>query len=201
MSTRMPLGTFNANSIGSQFKREETLPSDLEAYKIGILGFQETRIDHQSEVQIGKYHLFTLPTGNPHHGIGFAIAPHLRENLRKCWAHSDRVGILQIQFSGAHRVNVITGYAPHSGYPTVDVDKFYEDLHDAFHSLPSRNTTFIIGDFNTKIGRRREGETYLGNWGRGQRNRNGHTLALFCEANQLFLTNTAFQKKAQHLTT
>ncbi|RMX62413.1 hypothetical protein DD238_008359 [Peronospora effusa] len=75
------------------------------------------------------------------------------------------------------------------------------DLTTALSRLPQRDTTIILGDFNAKIGQRREHESFLGQWVRGRRNRNSHILASFCDANESFITNTAFRKRARNITT
>ncbi|KAK1946811.1 Craniofacial development protein 2 [Phytophthora citrophthora] len=199
-SRHLCLGTFNAQSIGSQRKQHETLPRDLSTYKIDILGIQETCIAFQSDQKTGTYHLLTLPCSNRWQGLGFAISPHLHRFLHKYWAQSDRVGVLQLRLPKAQRVNIVNAYAPHSGYPVAAIDSFYADLSTALSKLPQRDTTIILGDFNAKIGQRRENESFLVKWGRGRRNRNGHTLASLCDANDLFITNTAFRKRARNIT-
>ena len=101
----------------------------------------------------------------------------------------------------AQRVNIVNEYAPHSGYPVAANDGSYVDLNKVLSKLPQRDTTIILGDFNTKIGQRRDNDSFLGQRGCGWRNRNGHILASFCDANDLFITNTAFRKRARNITT
>lgn len=98
-------------------------------------------------------------------------------------------------------MNIVNAYAPHSGYPVEAIDSFYVDLTTALFKLPHYDTTIILGDFNAKIGQRHDTESFLGQWGRGRRNRNGHVLASFGDANNLFITNTAFRKRARNITT
>ena len=64
-------------------------------------------------------------------------------------------------------MNIVNAYAPHSGYPVAAIDGFYADLTKALSKLPQRDTTIILGDFNAKIGQRRNNESFLGQWGRG----------------------------------
>ncbi|GFO44724.1 RNA-directed DNA polymerase from mobile element jockey-like [Plakobranchus ocellatus] len=59
----------------------------------------------------------------------------------------------------------------------------------------------FAGDFNSKVGKRSGEESCLGNYSRGFRNENGENLVDFCEKNKLFITNTAFNKAARHITT
>eukprot|EP00117_Sycon_ciliatum_P003529 scpid105570/ scgid8284/ Craniofacial development protein 2; p97 bucentaur protein len=60
---------------------------------------------------------------------------------------------------------------------------------------------FITGDFDCKLGVRRNDEPIMGKYGRGHRNLSGTVLADFMEAHQLFAGNTAFQHSARHRTT
>lgn len=55
--------------------------------------------------------------------------------------------------------------------------------------------TFLIGDFNAKIGKYQTGETSMGMHGVGTRNERGHTLVNFLETRQLKIMNTFFLKK------
>ncbi|RQM12659.1 hypothetical protein DD237_007718 [Peronospora effusa] len=119
------------------------------------------------------------------------------------FSNDTKPNLTELEFSNyAQRVNIVNAYAPLNGYPVEASDSFYFDLTTAiFYRLPQRDTTIILGDFNAKIGHCREHESFLGQWGRGRRNRNGHTLASFCDTNDLFISNTAFRKRARNTTT
>ena len=55
--------------------------------------------------------------------------------------------------------------------------------------------------FNSKLGKKREGETSLGSFSKGTRNDNGESRVKFCEKiNKLFSTYTAFKKASRHTT-
>ena len=98
-------------------------------------------------------------------------------------------------------MNIVNAYAPLSWYLVAAIDGIYANLNKALSKLPQRDTTIILGDFNAKIGQRRNNESFLGQWGRGRQNRNGYILASFCDANDFFITNTAFRKRARNITT
>ncbi|KAE9062823.1 hypothetical protein PF006_g31085 [Phytophthora fragariae] len=98
-------------------------------------------------------------------------------------------------------MNIINAYAPHMGRRIEEADRFYADLATTHNKLPRRDLTFVLGDFNAKLGQPRDGEQFVGNWARGYRNRNGHLLAAFCELHGLTATNTFFRKRAKNLTT
>ncbi|KAE9335802.1 hypothetical protein PF008_g13320 [Phytophthora fragariae] len=194
------LGTFNVNSIGSERKKLDTLPADLAAYRVDIAALQETKICTEATQSIGNYFLITLKCTNPHYGIGFVVVPHLRRYVTSAWAVSDRIGVLQLRLRSG-RMNIINAYAPHMGRRIEEADRFYADLATTHNKLPRRDLTFVLGDFNAKLGQPRDGEQFVGNWARGYRNRNGHLLAAFCELHGLTATNTFFRKRAKNLTT
>ncbi|EGZ12325.1 hypothetical protein PHYSODRAFT_336759 [Phytophthora sojae] len=189
------------SGICSTRKQQDTLPQDLRRYRIDVLGIQETRICTLDKKRIGDYTLLTLPAVQERHGIGFAISPRVRPYLHCYWAHCDRIGVVQLLLPHAGPVNIVTAYAPHSGRPLAEVDRFYADLSDTLDQLPRRNIAFVTGDFNAKLGQQINGEAFMGPHARGIRNRNGHALADFCSTHLLFATNTGFQKRARHKTT
>ncbi|KAE9088415.1 hypothetical protein PF010_g19389, partial [Phytophthora fragariae] len=151
------LGTFNVNSIGSERKKLDTLPADLAAYRVDIAAHQETKICTEATLSIGNYSLITLKCTNPHYGIDFVVVPHLRRYVTSAWAVSDRIGVLQLRLRSG-RMNTINAYAPHMGRSIEEADRFYADLATTHNKLPRRDLTFVLGDFNAKLGQPRDGE-------------------------------------------
>ncbi|KAE9339024.1 hypothetical protein PF008_g11762 [Phytophthora fragariae] len=145
------LGTFNVNSIGSERKKLDTLPADLAAYRVDIAALQETKICTEATQSISNYSLITLKCTNPHYGIGFVVAPHLRRYVTSAWgALSDRIGVLQLRLRSG-RMNIINAYAPHMGRSIEEADRFYADLATTHNKPPRRDLTFVLGDFNAKL--------------------------------------------------
>ncbi|OWZ00263.1 hypothetical protein PHMEG_00028586 [Phytophthora megakarya] len=172
-------------------------PPRPQRYRIDVLGLQETRPYTLDKRNIGSYTLLTRPATQEFHGIGFAISPRIRPYLDCFWAPSDRIGVIQLKLPHAGPVAIITAYAPHSGRPLTEVDRFTILSSKSSTSYPDATPR----DFITKLGQRNPGETYMGPHARGVRNRNGHVLADFCSAHKLFSTHTGFQKRARHKTT
>lgn len=200
-SNRFRLGTFNVQSLGSHHKQDDTLTQDIRRYRIDVLGLQETKIFTLDQRLIGDYTLLTLPATEERQGVGFAISPRIRPYLTRFWAHSDRIGVLQLKLPHAGTVHIITAYSPHSGRPYTEVTRFYDKLSALLSELPRRDITLVAGDFNAKLGQRDTGDAYMGTHGRGARNRNGHALADLCSAHHLFAVDTGFQKPARYRTT
>ena len=51
------------------------------------------------------------------------------------------------------------------------MDEFYEDLRSVCESFKSNDIFLVAGVFNSELGRRRELEDFMGNFGHGRRNR------------------------------
>ncbi|OQR83644.1 hypothetical protein ACHHYP_14464 [Achlya hypogyna] len=133
--------------------------------------------------------LIILASESTHPGIGFAISPRFVPLV-------DR-----LQLNQHSRLNIISAYAPHMGRPAHESDAFYDALHKTYKSLARRDTTVVCGDFNAKLGRERKYDTFMGQWARGRRNRNGHHLSALCADTELHAANTYFRKGARHTTT
>ena len=79
----------------------------------------------------------------------------------------------------------------------------YVQLTDLVNNMNNLSTSmlFITGDFNAKVGTSTGIEQCLGRYSRGRRNNSGETLVQFCDANGLFICNSAFRHPARHITT
>ena len=115
--------------------------------------------------------LDALCTKLKRHGIGFVVAPRMAPNLLKVKAHSDRIGVATFRGEGDTAVHIVNVYSPHEGYDIAAMDEFYEDLRSVCESFRPNDIFFVAGDFNSKLGRRREFGDFMGNFGRGRRNR------------------------------
>ena len=82
----------------------------------------------------------------------------------------------------------------------AEAEQFYEDLQDLLELTPKKDVLFIIGDWNTKVGRlERPGVT--GKFGFGVQNEAGKRLIEFCQENTLVIANTLFQQHKRRLYT
>ena len=59
-----------------------------------------------------------------------------------------------VRFQGKpFSITVIPAYVPTSNAEETEVEWFYEDLQDLLELTPKKDVLFIIGDWNTKLGR------------------------------------------------
>ncbi|MFH4973479.1 hypothetical protein AB6A40_000188, partial [Gnathostoma spinigerum] len=83
-------------------------------------------------------------------------------------------------------------YAPTSKSEDEEVEEFYSELDTA---LQNKSTyTVLMGDFNAKVGRENDVETYIGRHGLGTRNIRGERLVTMAESNKLYIGNSWFKK-------
>ena len=100
-------------------------------------------------------------------------------------------------------ITIINVYAPTSDLVNEDDSEIcgiYSKISELIKEF-KQNYVFIAGDFNARIGKRKRDETCLGRFSRGQRNAAGQRLIDFCNLNDLFIANSAFQHPARHITT
>ena len=79
--------------------------------------------------------------------------------------------MISVHFQGKpFSITVIQAYAPTSNTEEAEVEQFHEDLQDLLEITPKRDTLFIIGDWNAKIGSQ-EIPGVTGKFGRAKANR------------------------------
>ena len=66
-------------------------------------------------------------------------------------------------------------------------------------NIPQRDFLFIMGDINARVGGQHSAyPKCVGKHTIGSSNNRGERLASFCSANNLYITNTFFQKRRLH---
>ena len=81
-------------------------------------------------------------------------------------------------------ITLLNIYGPTSAFTRNnpdEVDTLYNSLQTAYDSLTNDTLILLSGDFNSKAGKKKEGETSLGSFSKGTRNDNGESLVQFCE--------------------
>ena len=174
-------------------------------------GLQETKISDSIDRNIDGTRLLTFPPSTPARGLGFCIGKRFAPFLVRAWLHphTERIATVVFRFplpKGQHfELRVINVYAPTSPDALANPqerDKLYDLLGKSFSEFKhARGLTIVLGDFNAKVGRRRQGELSIGRFTAGQRNENGIALTNFAEAHSLLLANTCFCHPSRHITT
>jgi len=83
------------------------------------------------------------------------------------------------------------------------MERFYQDLSQVVKQVPKGDMLLVMGDFNTKVGRREPSEMTSadGLYGLGETNEAGKQLEDFCLEHELALDNTMFKQHPRRLYT
>ena len=85
-------------------------------------------------------------------------------------------------------LSLVNAYGPTSAVserkPEV-LDKFYDQLTKVLHDVRGSSAILVLGDFNSKVGRKQCYEECLGKYSKGKRNANGDALIEFKQMNNL----------------
>ena len=200
----LKLGSFNVRGIMSRVKRE-ALAKDMARYELDIVALQETKVQKNEEFFLAKNKFIFLESDSRHYGNGFVISARLAPNIEGYQRITDRIAVLTVRLTKSINLKLVNVYGPTSQRTkdgdNNEADEMYNDLNHVIDKFRPTDLFFVVGDFNSKMGRAREGEKFIGSYGRGKRNLNGHALASALDNLDLFAVNTAFKKPARNITT
>ena len=99
-------------------------------------------------------------------------------------------------------VTVLSVYAPQTGFTIAEKELFCDSLQNLVQIIDDSETLLICGDFNGHTEKAALGyEGIYGGYGFGKRNIDGERILEFAVANNLFVGNSKFVKKDNHLIT
>ena len=202
----MNIGSFNVRGISSSIKKNN-LVQDLTQYKLDLISIQETKTKADDQV-INGHRLITFEHTNRQGGLGFLIAKTLTPSIESYWCINERLAVLKLKpstnsLNSNRSTLIINTHLPTSVTTAIDSDErdnIYNEIQKLFREY-QRETILIAGDFNSKVGKKIDGENCLGNFSKGVRNDNGQRLVDFCIENKLFITNSSFKHPSRHITT
>ena len=149
--------------------------------------------------------LFSADCSNSYHGVGFIVAYDVDCKFKSI---SNRLALLTVYRKYTNKVHplyIISAYAPTSQITKenpIQTDIFYQDLEDLINSV-NKKELIICGDFNAKTG---SANSYLpkhvGKYNSANyTNTNGEFLVDLIVRNNLYLCNTFFKHKLEHVNT
>jgi exonuclease III len=145
-----------------------------------------------------------------HHnyGQGFYISNKWYNNLLDIQYISNRISVIQFLLNILDKTNILTiinVYAPTSLISQKSPEKlqyFYEQLEQSYLFYKARSSLiFLCGDFNSKLGKEKGNELFMGHYGKGSRNKNGEQFAQFLLQHHLYCANTHFTQSIRHIST
>lgn len=185
--------TWNARTLASDDDLDAML-HDLDYVKCDILAVQETKRLKKKLVRWETGHEVLLGEKEGlKGGVGFVVSPRVTANVVNMVVLSHRLAVLCLRF-GKMRVVVFNLYAPHSQADPADIEMFYDDVRAAYDTYRG-NLMLTVGDFNARIGMRKDGEFRIGPYGYGERNEQGDTLVDLIEERRLYHCNSFYPKR------
>ncbi|KAM1087697.1 hypothetical protein ACFX2B_013050 [Malus domestica] len=198
--SKMRLGTWN---IGTLTGKSMEVVEVMVRRRINIMCLQETKwVGRKAkDLENSGFKLWYSGTNRTRNGVGIIVDKTLTQDVVDVKRVGDRIMAIKIVI-GQELINVISAYAPQVGLDTSSKEKFWEDLGDLVQGIAQTEKLFIGGDLNGHVGR----ETgnyggFHGGHGFGERNEDGEAILDFAMAYDLFLANTFFKKREEHVIT
>ena len=197
------VGTLNVRTIRENYKRDE-LGVCMRDSGVQILGIQEHRIVHSSEIEyqdLGSSYLITCSAwrtsnGAACGGVGMVLDKKTAFNsLTSVYRHDRRTMVAN--FAGNPVTTFMVTYSPTEGADIVEAEDYYESLSGAIDLIPAHNLLLVAGDLNAHVSPNNRWTSYH----QGAANRNGRLLGDLLLERGLEITNTRFQKRRGKLWT
>lgn len=191
--TKIAVASYNIRSLQSEDRLEE-LMYELNKITWDVVGLSEVRRAGEECLKLTNGHVLYYRGSDQQahmHGVGLLINKRIWNNVTSIESISDRV--IYVYITRKITLKIVQTYASTSEAPDEARDMFYEDIE---LSNSKSTYTIITGDFNAKIGRKKEeSESFMGNFGYGTRNFQGDILVNFLETNHLSHMSSFFQKR------
>ncbi|KAM1176204.1 hypothetical protein ACFX19_029118 [Malus domestica] len=171
--------------------------------RINIMCLQETKWVglKAKDLENSGFKLWYSGTNRTRNSVGIIVDKTLTQDVVDVKRVGDRIMAIKIVI-GQELINVISAYAPQVGLDMSSKEKFWEDLGDLVQGIAQTEKLFIGGDLNGHVGRETSNYGgFHGGHGFGERNEDGEAILDFAMAYDLFLANTFFKKREEHVIT
>ena len=104
-------------------------------------------------------------------GVAIIVTKTIAKSVLGYNPVNDRIIVLRLHAKPVN-ITIIQIYAPTSAAKDEVKDSFYQELQHTLDSVPKKDVTFIIGNWNAKVGRT-TASSAVGRFGLGNRNEEG----------------------------
>lgn len=201
--SKLRIGTWNVRSLYAAGKFEN-LVQEINRMKLQITGVSELRWPGSGACkhENGTLYYSGGDEGEPGHrnGVGIFVTAELAKYVINFVPINDRIILLQLGAS-PFNINVLQIYAPTAEKRYDDeVESLYSQLDIIMKTLKNNEITYVLGDFNAKIGQGSRSDL-VGEHGLGESNARGDRLFEFCQDHNMVVTNTWFKLHKRRLYT
>ena len=179
------IGTWNVRSMAAG--KLNTIIDEAKENKVDVLGIVEHRWAKSGHftTSCGGKLIYSGKVRPGQSGVAIYLSKEITKSLIGYKPINDR--ILTIRLLGqVKNITLIQVYAPTSSSTEEDLESFYSTLQKEIDSKESKDILIISGEFNAKVGRKKNSEEdgIIGNFVLGERNKRGDTMVDFAIANQ-----------------
>ena len=131
----------------------EVVKQEIARVNIYILGISDLKWTGVGEFDSDDHYIYYCGQESlRRNGVVIIVSKRVQNALLGCNLKNDRM--ISVHFQGKpFNIAVIQAYAPKGNVEEAEVERFYEDLQDLLELMPPKDTFFIIGDWNAKVGR------------------------------------------------
>ena len=128
----------------------EVVKQVIPRVNIDILGINELKWGEMGEFNSDDHYIYHCRQESlRRNGVAIIVNKRVQNAVLGCNLKNDKM--LSVRFQGKlFNIMVIQVYAPTNN--AEEAEQFYKDLRDLLELTPKKDTLFIIGDWNTKIG-------------------------------------------------
>ena len=197
-TTKLAICSYNARTLRTQADLDMLLHS-LKRVRYDVVALQETKRSLEYHQKLDDGTEIRLGSRDPNHpvgGIGFIVAPHIVPCIDSLTITSHRIGSLILKIGKRSRMQIVCTYAPTSDASDEIHEEFLEELRVVVRDQ-SIKFRVMLGDWNAKLGKKRDPTERMGPYGFGDRNEAGERLLEVIEELRMFHANSLFRKKEE----
>jgi exonuclease III len=158
----MSFGTWNLRSLYSSGSLM-TAARELAKCKLDLVGIQEVMWDKEGILRAGEYAFF-YGKGQENHQLRAGLFVHQRivSAIKRVEFVSDRMSYIVLRGRWCNIV-VLNAHAPTEEKGDNSKDCFYEELGEVFNHFLKYHMKILLGDLNTKVGKKDTSKPTIGN--------------------------------------
>ena len=143
--------TWNVRSMNQG--KLEVVKQEMARVNINFLGISDLRWTRMDEFNSDDHYIYYCGQESLRRNeVAIIVNKRVQNAVLGCNLKNDRM--ISVHFQGKlFNITVIQAYATTSNAEEAEVEQFYEDLQDLLELTPKKDVLFIIGDWNTKVGR------------------------------------------------
>lgn len=198
---------FASWNVGSLNGKAEEVTRTMSNWNVDVGCLQEVRWKASGarvlkvDDEVDSYKFFWQGGENGLAGVGVMVKLSWAENVIKVRRVNERTLLIKLAI-GKKMINIVSAYAPQVGRCTEEKDRFWWELTELVTSVNKGEELVIGGDLNGHVGNSKDGyDEVHGGFGYGSKNEEGERILDFCEATEMRIVNTWFQKEETKMVT